>query len=78
LGECCRCGDCCKGDPFNGELGAAAVAGYCPLYRVSADGGHCIGYGVHSYYLGGCNVWPQRPEQIADKPNCTYRFEWAD
>ena len=64
-------------DPFNGEEGAPLVAGYCPLYRLS-DQGHCAGYGWHSYYLGGCNVWPDHPEQIADKPGCTYSFEWRD
>jgi hypothetical protein len=76
-GECCHCGECCKGDPFNGEQGAPAVAGYCPLYQLS-EHGHCAGYGKHPYYLSGCNVWPDRPELIADKPSCTYSFEWRD
>jgi len=77
-GECTRCGQCCVGDPFNGEEGAASVAGYCPLYRLLDGRGHCSGHGQHPYYLGGCNRWPDRPELIADKPSCTYTFEWRD
>lgn len=76
-GECCRCGDCCKGDPFNGQR-PVTIKGYCPLFRWRDGKAYCTGYGEHPYYLGGCNVWPQHPAQIADKPHCTYRFEWAD
>lgn len=77
-GECCRCGECCRGDPFNGENGPPLVEGYCPLYRQDSEQGHCTGYGTHPYYLGGCKVWPQHPGQIADKPSCTYRFDWVE
>lgn len=77
-GECCRCGECCSGDPFNGEEGPAVVPEACPLYRIIGGHGHCSGYGVHPYYLNGCNVWPSHPNQIMDKPSCTYRFEWRE
>jgi hypothetical protein len=68
-GECNRCGDCCKGNPFTGEPG-----GYCPLFAWASEGvGHCTDR-RHRYYLSGCNVWPTHPDQIADKPNCSYTF----
>jgi hypothetical protein len=74
-GECCRCGECCVDDPFEGELGEATVHGMCPLYRLLDDGkGHCSDR-VHPYYLNGCNVFPTHPGQIADKPGCSYSFE---
>ena len=69
-GYCCHCGDCCRGNPFTGE-----VEGYCPLFDLHSKDGHCKGYGKHPYYLSGCNIWPTHPDQIADKPRCTYRFE---
>lgn len=69
-GECCRCGDCCKGNPFTGEQG-----GYCPLFKWVGSGvGHCADR-QHPYYLNGCNVWPTHPQQIVDKSGCSYRFE---
>jgi hypothetical protein len=74
-GECSGCGQCCLGDPFNGSEGPAEVDGYCPLARLAGDKIRCAGYGVHPYYLRGCNVFPQFPEQIADKPLCTYTFQ---
>lgn len=68
-GDCCRCGECCKGDPFGGDHD------YCPLFRWLEDGrGACVDR-EHPYYLNGCNVFPTRPEQIADKPSCSYIFE---
>lgn len=98
-GYCCRCGDCCVGDPFEGDLDAPhrselmkripRVAGYCPLYEIRDEGfeykGFCAGHigaappgKEDSYYMSGCNVWPDNPSQIADKPRCTYKFEWRD
>lgn len=52
-----------RGDPFEGELGAPPVPGYCALYRKADGHGHCAGR-EHPYYLKGCNVWPDRPEQL--------------
>lgn len=73
-GECCRCGECCKGDPFNGELGEAPVCDYCPLFRWLQDGRGSCSDRKHPYYLSGCVDYPTRPEQITDKPSCSYTF----
>lgn len=73
-GDCCRCGECCMGDPSSGELGEAVVEGYCPLFRwLSAGVGDCSDR-LHEVYLRGCNVWPSIPQHIEDKPSCTYTF----
>jgi hypothetical protein len=78
-GACCRCGDCCKGDPFVGEMGDAQVPGYCPLFRWTEDGSHGVcSDRTNPYYLSGPNIYPSKPEQIADKPACTYSFEVLD
>lgn len=73
-GECCRCGQCCFGDPFQGALGDPPIPGACPLLALHSDGYVCTDR-QHPYYLNGCNVWPTHPGQIADKPNCSYTFE---
>lgn len=73
-GYCCRCGECCVGDPFDGEEGEPAVEGYCPLFRMQGLLGSCSNR-EHPYYLSGCNVWPSHPNQIEDKPSCTYKFK---
>lgn len=78
VGYCSGCGECCLGDPFNGERGEAVVEGYCPLARAADGAIRCSGYGRDRYYLSGCNVFPQFPSQIADKPSCTYSFERAE
>ena len=91
-GECCRCGQCCVGtppwessDPNDPMLKPPKVEGMCPLYELhvgaSEGEGFCIGHeppNQHGYYLSGCNVWPNDPEQIADKPGCSYTFTWVD
>jgi hypothetical protein len=68
-GYCCRCGDCCKGNPFTGE-----TSGYCPLYREAEGLGECSDR-TSAYYQGGCIDWPQKPEHLIPYPDCTYRFE---
>lgn len=73
-GSCNRCGECCAGDPFNGERGVPAVEGKCPLYSEAGGIGICFGRS-DPYYLAGCNVFPQTPEQIAGCPSCSYTFE---
>lgn len=73
-GECCRCGQCCWGDPFNGEQGGPLIEGACPLLGLFSGRYVCTDR-QHPYYLNGCNVWPTHPAQIADKPGCSYRFE---
>src|SRR5574341_1295129 len=71
LGYCCRCGECCRGDPFDSDSGRE----YCPLFRWADEKiGECTDR-QHSYYLAGCIDWPTKPENIVDKPLCTYRFE---
>ena len=75
-GECCRCGQCCMtGDPFEGELGEPAIEGACPLLKLAADGLYACSDRMNSYYLKGCNVFPSHPDQVADKPGCSYKFE---
>lgn len=70
VGECNRCGACCRGNPFDPEDGSE----YCPLFRWLDEGvGHCDDRN-HPYYLSGCNLFPSRPSQIEDKPNCSYEF----
>lgn len=61
-GFCSRCGACCDGpEP-------------CPQLSYDAAGlAVCAGYRTSPTSLAGCNVYPQGPRQIADKP-CTYRF----
>lgn len=74
-GECNRCGECCRtGDPFNGEMGEPAIPGACPLLAL-LDGIHTCTDRSNEYYLKGCNVWPTHPNQIIDKPSCSYKFE---
>lgn len=68
-GTCNRCGACCKsGDPFTGSPHAP-----CPIYR-EVDGVGACSDRTHPYYLAGCNVWPSKPEHIADYPTCSYFF----
>jgi len=59
------------GNPFTGE------PGWCPLLRMDDGIASCVDR-QHPYYLNGCNVWPTHPEQIADKPSCSYKFERID
>ncbi len=74
-GECNGCGDCCKGDPFDGAKGAPEVADYCFFFRWHGPSGRCVDRTeTNPYYLSGCNVWPTDPTNIADKPNCSYSF----
>lgn len=93
-GYCCRCGECCVGDPRPDKEALrpndpmrrpAQVEGMCPLFELhhgaSEGEGFCIGHeppNQHEYYLAGCNVWPTDPSNIADKPSCTYTFKWAE
>jgi hypothetical protein len=86
-GYCCRCGQCCVGDPFSDvdRPRRAVMPGYCPLYEVREGVGFCAGHvGVvkageeNSYYLNACATWPDHPSLIIDKPACTYKFDWAD
>ena len=78
-GECCRCGQCCIGNPRPGEW-LDAPDGACPLLGiVQKDGTRlCRGHGVNEYYLSGCNVWPSVPVHIKDYDRCTYSFAWVN
>ena len=86
-GYCCRCGQCCVGDPFadHERPRAAVVPTHCPLYEIRDGTGFCTGHTgavpagqEHPYYLAACAAWPDHPSQIADKPACTYSFAWVD
>jgi len=72
-GECCRCGECCWGDPFLGQEGEPEIPGACPLLGFHDGSYHCKDR-QHPYYLMGCNIFPSHPDQIADKPSCSYVF----
>lgn len=81
-GECTQCGQCCLGgDPSiqnpvftDAERAAATIGGHCPLLRLTDAEYNCAGHGQHPFYLGGCNTFPVRPADIADIPECGYRF----
>lgn len=73
-GSCNRCGECCKGDPFSGSR-PITVPGMCALFEWESEGvGKCSDR-QHPHYLQGCHVYPQFPQQIEDKPCCSYVFE---
>lgn len=74
-GACTRCGQCCMGDPFEGEMGEPEIWGACPLLTLLPDRQLACKDRQHPYYLNGCHEFPTHPGQIADKPNCTYAFE---
>lgn len=78
-GECCKCGDCCRGNPFRGEV-PNTHDDMCPLLGALTKDGErlCTGHGVHPYYLNGCNVWPTVPEHVSAYSRCTYRWKWKD
>jgi hypothetical protein len=75
IGVCCRCGECCRtGDPVGDGSNVVRGEVACALYREDErEEGRCTDR-RHPYYLSGCNVWPSKPEHIADKPSCTYSF----
>jgi hypothetical protein len=90
-GYCCRCGQCCVGDPFDdtNRPRTAVVAGYCPLFEWHMNApegpGFCAGHtGVvppgqeNPYYLAACSTWPDDPHCIANYDKCTYTFTWVD
>lgn len=73
-GECNRCGDCCRtGDPFTKTPNVL-----CPVGRENPDGTVTCTNLRHPYFMAGCVVWPTKPEHIADKPRCSFTFEWVE
>lgn len=74
-GECCRCGDCCKGDPITGrDKGEHGVQLWCPNLRFNDDATtRCEGRDT-AYYKGGCIDFPSKPIHLKDLPRCTYFF----
>lgn len=76
-GDCGRCGLCCIDTAADTEKAmglVTVVPGYCVYFRWLPDGkGDCVGRETAFYKLG-CNVFPQHPGQIADKPECTFEF----
>lgn len=55
--------------------GSCTDCGACCIGCTSHRGMSCAEYGTGPTYLGGCHVWPTHPMQIADKPDCGFRFE---
>ena len=78
-GYCCKCGDCCEGNPKRGTW-PDKLDGMCPLLgRKREDGTRlCIGHGKHPYYLQGCVVWPSIPAHTLRHKRCTYSWRWVD
>lgn len=70
-GACCRCGECCVGDPYDPE--ATGMCSHFVWEDEVAKVGRCDGRDS-AYYLAGCAVYPQYPDQVADKPGCSYVF----
>jgi len=90
-GQCCRGSPWAGPDEDRDAVAqgapprAAAVNGYCHLFewrRGAPEGdGFCVGHEPpkqHLYYLKACQTWPTHPEQIKDKEQCSYRFEWME
>ena len=78
-GECNRCGECCVGDPGHPEMERpASIETHCPLYALLPDGKFGCSNREHPYYLAGCNVWPQHPDNLIGKPSCSYSFRWEE
>lgn len=83
VGECNNCGECCfGGDPSpanplftDAERETQTIVGRCPLLRLDGDHYRCAGHGKHPFYLGGCNTWPSRPEDMILAPSCSFRWE---
>ncbi len=73
VGECNRCGDCCRGNPYTGEDPDKP----CPhLIQHTPDLASCEIHGQHDTYWGqGCYAWPEKPRNIAHLPRCSFRFE---
>jgi hypothetical protein len=92
-GECCY-GDPFLSDAADPRISPAMREppqrmGWCPLLRFHEGDPKgnttCIGHigevpagQEDPYYMSGCNVWPDHPDQIRDYPSCTYTFEWVD
>lgn len=83
-GYCSRCGNCCEdienifsevdgnGDP---NPLTQVVPGKCAYFRWMEGGlAGCVGRDT-KYYKNGCNISPSHPRQIADWPDCTFKFE---
>ena len=75
-GECCRCGDCCRG-PIDGM--PEQHDGACPYLKGEANDERlcAIHDTVNTYWSRGCNVWPSEPYHIENYPRCTFKFEWV-
>lgn len=85
FGACNNCGECCRaGDPVasgkprdlewftEAELAdPERVPGVCPLWRRE---GRCAGHGDHPFYLAGCHLYPQHPDDLKATPSCSYTF----
>ncbi len=73
VGECNRCGDCCRGNPYTGEDPDKP----CPRLRQETDGlTSCELHGQDASYWGkGCNVWPTEPGHITHLDRCSFSFE---
>ena len=74
FGDCCQCGDCCKGNPYTGE----GAHDDCPHLLRGAEGEKtaCEIHGtVGTYWALGCNVWPTMPHHVAHIERCTFQFK---
>jgi hypothetical protein len=75
FGDCCQCGDCCKGNPYTGEDPHLD----CPHLVRTNETSHCDIHGtLDTYWAKGCNVWPTIPEHVAHLERCTYTFRLVE
>jgi hypothetical protein len=76
-GECCRCGDCCRGPVGNLP---AQPDGACPYLETEVDGERlCAIHDIQgTYWSKGCNVWPTVPWHTAHLPRCTFTYTWVE
>lgn len=76
-GYCCKCGDCCKGNPF--DTIADATDGMCPMLSLTRNDGTRV-CTVHDtdnqYWQNACSQWPVIPEHTASYPRCTFTWRW--
>lgn len=72
-GYCCKCGDCCAGNPFTGEN-----VGMCPKLNDEKDGMRtCSVHGTDNFYWNiACKLWPTIPEHTAPYSRCTFTWRW--
>lgn len=70
VGECNRCGDCCRGsDPFS-QLPAAKCS-----KLIDGEVTTCTLRGTDDpYWCNACRDFPTHPDMIKGLPRCSFKF----